>query len=366
MSENSNNGRTFPRFDVVQRIEHFFLLLSFTLLAITGLVQKYPETGISQAVIRGLGGIEITRSIHHASAIVLIVLSIFHFIHVGYRLYVLRREPGMLPTFKDVKDAIQAIAYNLGLSQERPKMGYYNFGEKIEYWAVVWGTVIMAITGYMLWNPIVVTRYLPGEVIPAAKMAHGFEAILAVLSILTWHVWHVHLKYFNRSIFTGRISYHEMEEEHGEALEKMLKGEQRPEPPVEEQWRRARVYVPIAGALILAFLLLTYRFFTLEQTAITTLPPRQVEEVYVPAQPPGLPTATPAAMLAELEIPQRLPLPTPEPPVITSHPVDEARQDCLACHGVYSMIAPAPLEHLERIDEDCLSCHTASQEVARQ
>jgi len=259
------------------------------------------------------------------------------------------------------------IAYNLGVAKERPAMKRFNFGEKVEYWAVVWGTFLMAITGYVLWNPVAVSQILPGEFIPAAKAAHGFEAILAVLSILTWHVYHVHIKYFNRSIFTGNLSYHEMEEEHRAELERILAEEgERPEPPPDVVWKRTRLYLPVAGALAAVILIGTYWFFTLEQTAITTVPPQQIEEAYVPLTPIALPTATPQPAVAVQEAPTRLPLPTPEPAAITSHPAAETHQDCVACHDVYSMISPAPLDHAEYANDGCLECHQPTQEVAQQ
>ena len=88
---------------------------------------------------------------------------------------------------------------------EPPQEARYTFGEKVEYWSVVWGTVIMAVTGFMMWNPISTLRFLPGEAIPAAKAAHGGEAVLAVLAIIIWHFYHVHIKTFNKSMFTGKL-----------------------------------------------------------------------------------------------------------------------------------------------------------------
>ncbi|RME82541.1 MAG: hypothetical protein D6775_10630 [Caldilineae bacterium] len=360
--------RTFERFGILERIEHFLLLLSFTLLAITGLPQKFATWSISKTLIRGFGGIEGTRSVHHTAAVLLIILSIFHVLYVFYKIYVLRRPLSMLPGLQDVRDGIHMVAYNLGLSPTKPAMDRYNFAEKIEYWAVVWGTLIMGLTGYMLWNPIATTRILPGEFIPAAKAAHGFEAILAVLSILTWHVYHVHLKYFNRSMFTGRLSYHEMEEEHAAELKRRLQGAERPLPPPHERWRRSRLYLPVAGVLAAFALLFTYYFFTIEQTAITTLPPQENVNVYIPDRLPKLPTATPIPVrLAEAGVPERLQVErTPEPPAISSHPVDDARGDCLSCHNVYGYIAPAPIEHAERTNDICLDCHAVAEEVARR
>ncbi|RME69459.1 MAG: cytochrome C, partial [Chloroflexi bacterium] len=174
------------------------LILSFTVLAVSGLPQKYPDTGWGSTLIALMGGIESTRIIHHTAAIVLMVETVFHFLDVFYKVWVKRTPMTIMPGWQDVKDAWQAFMYNWGFADEPPKMGRYTFAEKAEYWALIWGTVIMIITGLMLWNPIATAVLLPGQLIPAAKAAHGGEALLAVLSILTWHVYHVHIKHFNK------------------------------------------------------------------------------------------------------------------------------------------------------------------------
>ncbi len=357
--------REIIRFGPIERLEHFLLLLSFTLLAISGLVQKFPQNGLSLGIIRFLGGIENTRTLHHISAIVLILLSIFHIFYVGYKIYVLKRPLSMLPGLQDVRDAAGMLLYNVGLRDTPPAMDRYNFGEKIEYWAVVWGTLVMAISGYMLWNPVLTTRFLPGEFIPAAKMAHGYEAILAVLSILIWHAWHVHIKHFNKSMFTGRITLEEMEEEHALELKKLEEGVWPPPlPPAQERWRRAMLYLPLAGLVAVLMLITTYYYFT-EQTAITTLPPAPVEKAYNPVKPPGLPTATPAPERVQ-EVPQQWALPTPVPMAIQSHPLDDARADCNACHAPFGYIDPAPADHEAYDPAACTDCHPLVKEVSQR
>ncbi len=69
----SKVAERYPRFDRAQRIEHGLLVLSFTILSISGLPQKYPDTGWGQWMIWLMGGIETTRFIHHTAAIVLIL-----------------------------------------------------------------------------------------------------------------------------------------------------------------------------------------------------------------------------------------------------------------------------------------------------
>src|SRR6266540_4234459 len=206
--------RTYERFPLARRVEHLIMLLSFTTLALTGLPQKFPAADLSIAFVYILGGIENLRKIHHFAAIVMMLGTAWHILVFGYMGYVRRTRFTMLPSLQDVKDAWQAFMYNIGRLKTPPQMGRYTFEEKMEYWAFVWGTIIMGATGFMMWNPISAVKLLPGEVIPAAKAAHGGEALLAVLAIIIWHLYGVHIKRFNKSMFTGKMSEDVMLHEH--------------------------------------------------------------------------------------------------------------------------------------------------------
>jgi formate dehydrogenase gamma subunit len=272
----------YERFRIGARIEHVILMVSFTALALTGLPQMFALTTWGQTVIGLLGGIEAVRVIHRVAAFVLVVGSVYHLFTSAYRLYVKREPMAMLPTWKDVRDTWDTVRHNLGFLTHPPKMGKFNFAEKLEYWALVWGTVIMIVTGFMLWNPIATTHILPGQVIPAAKAAHGYEALLAVLAIVIWHMYHVHIKQFNPSMFTGKLPRHQMEEEHALELQRLERGGTPwPEVPAAILARRRRLFFAVStvtGILILALLIWA---FTFEQTAITTVP-RIPREVFVP------------------------------------------------------------------------------------
>jgi hypothetical protein len=193
----------------------------------------------------------------------------------------------VLPRWKDAADLKDWVAYNLGFRDSPPKMTKFNFGEKFEYWAVVWGTAVMIITGFMLWNPIAVTNFLPGQFIPAAKAAHGGEAVLAVASIVVWHLYNVLIKEFNPSMWTGWLPRHQMEEEHALELERLeAGGDPWPGAALAAPAHRQRNYVifsAIMGVIILAVLVY---LFTFEETAITTLP-AITPEVYTPLQTPA-------------------------------------------------------------------------------
>ena len=238
----SDTIKNYLRFDVAQRFEHLLLIISFTLLGLTGLPQKYSLAPISQAIIAALGGIETIRIIHRIAAVVFVLEAVYHLVVVGYKVFVMRKQASMLPGVKDGTDAFQWLMHNIGLRKQAPKMPRYNFMEKMEYWAMAWGLVLMALTGFILWNPLSTARILPGQFIPAAKAAHGAEAVLAVLAIILWHFYNVHLKKWNWSMIRGTLSKEEMEEEHGEELEEIEKGPvyQAPDPAVDRDGEAAR------------------------------------------------------------------------------------------------------------------------------
>lgn len=323
MSENTNK---YQRFDVAQRIEHVVLIVSFTVLALTGLPQKYSLAPISQAIIQSLGGIETIRIIHRIAAVLFVLESIYHLIVVGYKLYVLRREASMMPSIKDGKDMVQWFLYNLGLRKAHPKMPRYNFTEKMEYWAMLWGLFLMALTGFMLWNPLATARLLPGQFIPAAKAAHGAEAVLAVLAIILWHFYNVHLKKWNWSMIKGTLSKEEMEQEHGEELERLDRGvfAAMPEPAVRK--KRLAVFAPAAGIFSVVSVALLVYFVTFEESSITTLPPEQRAQVIVRRTSTPLPTQPPTATPVPTEVGATA-------PATWEGGIADLFDKCAGCHG---------------------------------
>jgi len=321
-----SNEKKYLRFSISDRIEHLVQLISFGLLGLTGLIQKYASAEISVFLITLLGGIEMVRIIHRIASIGLMLGTIYHLGMAGYKYYVKRNRVTMLPTLKDVTNAWGIFLYNLKLQKNKPQQGRYTFDEKFEYWAFIWGTIIMGLTGFMLWNPITTARFLPGIFIPAAKAAHSGEALLAVLAIAIWHFYHVHIRHFNKSMFTGYLSEHEMLDEHPLELADIKAGiAELPQDPklVAE---RKRIFFPLYFLTALAMLVAIYFFVTYEETALETIPPPEELAIFVPYTPTPLPT----------------PLPTPTPAPVAGNSWNEGvasvmEAKCAACHAAAAL-----------------------------
>ncbi len=317
----------FTRFALLQRIEHLFFLVSFSLLGFTGLPQKYADSPISLQIFNIFGGVESLRNVHHISAVVMLIISLIHVLELLYGLIVKRTPISMIPWINDIQHVINDVLYYLGFRKHKAYYGRYSYAEKAEYLAVIWGTVVMALTGFMMWNPITTLRMLPGEAIPAAKAAHGGEAVLAVLAIIIWHFYNVHLKTFNKSMFTGKLNREEMHHEHPAELAAIESGKHTAAIPTDVLRKRQLIFAPFAIVTVIAFGVGIYYLVGSENTALTTTPQGETAPIFVP-----LPTPT------------KLP-PTPtEPPAAA--PVNITwdayigpifQQKCAACHGAAAM-----------------------------
>jgi cytochrome b subunit of formate dehydrogenase len=353
MTANSRTSETrkYTRFDPLQRVQHIVFLVSFTVLGLTGLTQKYPLAPFSLWYFNLVGGVEISRLIHRTSAIVMMIVSLVHVLDVLYRVLVLRNPINMIPWIDDLQHVIHDIQYYLGRKKHKAYYGRYSYAEKMEYLALIWGTVVMGLTGFMMWNPISTLRILPGEAVPAAKAAHGGEAVLAVLAIIVWHFYHVHIKMFNKSMFTGTLTREEMEHEHPAELATIESGKHHEPLPAEIIKKRQRIYTPIAAAILAVFGFGFYYFVGYETTAVL---PVVSETIPVFARQTPTPTLTPIPTLTSTPTlpPTETPLPTATIVASTSEelvPTPETvaaggptwdgqisplfAQKCLTCHG---------------------------------
>jgi formate dehydrogenase gamma subunit len=214
--------RSIVRLSANQRTQHWLLLTSFIVLVLSGFALQYPDSWLAWS----LGSSEfLRRIIHRVAAVVMLLVGTYHVLYLALskegRLWV----KDMLPKFKDVRDLIANFGYYLGVKNEKPKIARFGYAEKAEYWAVVWGTIIMGLTGLMIWYKIAVFGFLPRWWIDIALAVHFYEAVLATLAIIVWHFYQVifdpDVYPINFAFIDGRVSEESYKEEHELAYEQM-------------------------------------------------------------------------------------------------------------------------------------------------
>jgi cytochrome b subunit of formate dehydrogenase len=163
---------------------------------------------------------------HRIAGVVLIGIGIYHLVYVALTRDGRRLLLDFLPAPKDATDAWGTMLYYLGLRSEKPEFRRFNYAEKAEYWALVWGLIVMAGTGLMLWAKISVGHVLARWWLDIATAIHLYEAILATLAIVVWHFYQV---FFDPDVYAmnwawwdGKMSFEHYREEHGLDAETLL------------------------------------------------------------------------------------------------------------------------------------------------
>jgi formate dehydrogenase gamma subunit len=207
--------RSIVRLTANQRAQHWLLLISFIVLVLSGFALQYPDSWLAWL----LGANEwLRRIIHRVAAVVMLIVGTYHVLYLAFTREGRQWVKDMLPKVKDVKDLIGNLWYYLGARKEKPKIARFGYAEKAEYWAVIWGTIIMGLTGLMIWFKIGIFGFLPRWWIDIALAVHFYEAVLATLAIIVWHFYHVifdpDVYPLNFAVIDGRVSEEFYKEEH--------------------------------------------------------------------------------------------------------------------------------------------------------
>ena len=171
-----------------QRWQHLILLASFIVLVLTGFALKFPDTWFAHTL--GMGE-NLRGVIHRVAGVILIGAGIYHLFYLAALKEGRRLIRDLAPRPKDAFDAWGTMRYYLGLSREKPQFGRFGYAEKAEYWALVWGTALMGLTGVMMWAKVWVGDLLARWWVDVATAIHFYEAILATLAIVVWHFYQV-------------------------------------------------------------------------------------------------------------------------------------------------------------------------------
>jgi cytochrome b subunit of formate dehydrogenase len=217
-----------------ERMQHLNLAVNFTLLVITGFALSYSTAFWVSPITDAPMGMTLRGFLHRLCGVATVFLGGYHLLYLAFTERGRGIVKDMIPGLKDATDLWETLKNNLFINRPAKalKMPRFNFREKLEYLGLIWGTIVMTLTGFILWFKTEWLMYFPMWTWDVARAIHFYEAILATLTIIVWHFYSV---VFNPDVYpmswawiTGDLTEHEMEEEHGLELEK-IKAQQKGE-----------------------------------------------------------------------------------------------------------------------------------------
>ena len=196
------------------------LASSFIILVITGFMLKFPEAFWVNWIflIIGKSAFEARGIIHRIASVIMVGASLYHVYYIIFT----SRGRQLIKDFwvkkQDLLDMLHQLGFLIGKYKDHAKFGRFGYIEKMEYWAVAWGTVVMGLTGGVLWFENTFLKVINTTGMDIATTIHYYEAILASLAILVWHFYFVFFNPdvfpMNKAWFKGILTREEMEREH--------------------------------------------------------------------------------------------------------------------------------------------------------
>jgi cytochrome b subunit of formate dehydrogenase len=182
-------GRPNLRMLPFERVEHALLVLSFITLAWTGFALKYPDQWWARPLLLREGNLR--SVVHRIAAAVFMGVTVLHLVSVATNRRLRQHWMELIPKVEDGREALANFTYNVGLRSAPPGRSAHSYIEKAEYWAVVWGALVMILTGVMLWGNNLMLALFPKLWLDVATSVHFYEALLATLAIVVWHFYTV-------------------------------------------------------------------------------------------------------------------------------------------------------------------------------
>jgi cytochrome b subunit of formate dehydrogenase len=174
-----------------ERVQHIVLVISFMTLVWTGFALKYPDQWWARPLLAWEGAVPLRGLVHRIAAGVFIGVSVTHLLSLIFNRRLREHWQELWPKRSDAAEALANFSYNVGIRFHPPGRSAHSYIEKAEYWAVVWGAIIMGLSGCVLWANNLMLRLLPKVWLDVATTVHFYEAVLATLAIVVWHFYTV-------------------------------------------------------------------------------------------------------------------------------------------------------------------------------
>jgi len=184
-----NKDRLILRTRFIDRASHWFMVICFFLVAMSGLSWFFPSLNWLNGVF---GTPQLARILHPFFGVVVFVVLMFLFVRfVRYNLP--EREDGIW--FRNVKRVLA------GDHSQPLRIGKYNAGQKVLFWGIMGLITLLMRSGVIIWRPWF-ADYFSIPLIRIALFTHALAGISLILLI----IGHAYLAFWVKGSIRGMIT----------------------------------------------------------------------------------------------------------------------------------------------------------------
>ena len=167
------NPNDLQRYNASERLNHWITGICFILLALSGLAFFHPAF---YPLTMLFGGGTWTRILHPYIGVVMFLFFLVMAIRFAGLNMIEKRDVEWLKNVNKMVD---------GDDHDMPEQGKYNGGQKVLFWGLVIGMLMLIITGVLMWRAWL---NLPVGVVRVASVVHAVAAVW-MIGLIIMHVY---------------------------------------------------------------------------------------------------------------------------------------------------------------------------------
>ncbi len=209
------------RFSWWARATHAVLAAAVFALVLTGMPLRYPEAFWAKPLLALWHGHDGAAALHKLGAVAFFAAGGMHVVGLlaawltgRFKLRSILGPDSILLRPQDIRNLVANLRYLKGQGP-KPAFGRFTYWEKFDYFAEIWGLLVIGLSGLVMWFPVRAAQWLPGWIVNAALIFHAYEALLAMGFLFSIHFFNTHLRPdvfpVDPVIFSGNIPLMEVE-----------------------------------------------------------------------------------------------------------------------------------------------------------
>lgn len=167
------NPRDLQRYTAGERANHWIVGICFILLALSGLAFFHPAFFPLTMLF---GGGPWTRILHPYIGVVMFVFFLAMAVRFASLNMIEKRDVEWLKNVNKMVD---------GDDHDMPEQGKYNGGQKVLFWGLVVGMLLLLVSGVLMWRAWL---NLPVDIVRIASVVHAIAAVW-MIGLIIMHVY---------------------------------------------------------------------------------------------------------------------------------------------------------------------------------